>query len=108
MDYDLAFPDASGRRWRIVGAKDVSRHPGHGPWRATTVLAARLVPEGSDAGADGGSLVISPVDVGRLLLSIGSVTDGEVSRVARWWTVARFAVFFARNAGAALLRRRVR
>lgn len=34
MDYHLAFLDAGGRPWRLVGGKDVSWRRGHSPWRA--------------------------------------------------------------------------
>ncbi len=64
MDYRLTFPDAGGRARHLVGRKDVAWRWGHGPWRATTRLGARLLPGGTDQRRDGSgtgrSLRISP------------------------------------------------
>lgn len=100
MDYRLAFTDAAGRPWTLTGRKDVSRRRGHGPWRATTSLTARLTPEGAEAG-DAGALAIAPLDVGRLLLSLRPTGTGGPT--VRWWAVVRFVRFFARTAASALL-----
>ncbi len=109
MDYHLAFPDAGGQARHLVGVKDVAWRRGHGPWRATTRLDARLLPDGADRRRDGpgtgGSLGISPAEVARLALSVRPVADARSSRTARWWTVVRFVAFFGRSVGAALLRR---
>ncbi|WBB70063.1 GMC family oxidoreductase [Micromonospora sp. WMMD812] len=106
MDYSLPFRDDRGVRWLLRGSKQVGRHTGRGPWRATTVLDVALTSPDDryESLVPTGRLTISVADVVRLLASLRATeTTGRETTA----TVFRFVRFFTTEVARALLSRRV-
>ena len=95
MDYIVPFTDDAGTPLVLQGSKRIERRWLNGPWHATTVLPFAIVPPESryESLAPTGRVVISPVDVVRLLTSIRST--GTTRGVKAVGVVARFGAYFA-------------
>jgi cholesterol oxidase len=95
MDYTIPFTDDAGNPWLLQGSKRIERRWFNGPWRATTVLYCAIVPPESryESMVPTGRVVISTVDVFRLLASVRTTGTSSAAEAAR--TVARFVAFFA-------------